>query len=833
VCAGLEGCSDVVLTGHEHGHDHYAKQRPAGLNSVTYLEGGVLQERGDKSISTFSVLSLDFVANQARFVRLELAEAGLYRTLPHAETQPLPRNPSKQKGTVLVPESTFRSFLDESESPTGISDGAAVRLREIFTYPDVRERPKSAGDKTWIRIRSEFVSSEVLTGPYCVISADAKGGKTWLAKQLCGDALLQNKTAVYFDCNELPNISSDDDARTLFRRVVEREYGAGAFERFEQDETVASFLALDNFHAVSAMRNQRAILLRVAESIFRCISLFVNIEFFLEEIHGAGNLTTCLGKYRQLQLCEFGFLKVEDLARRWLIARKQVADDNTVRRICDVIERVLRINAMPHHPWIVLVLLQEASSGHEIAAKNGSYGHLYQVLITTALAHSTVKIDIQSKYTYLSELALRMYCANKATLDLTDVKSFHVEHSRKYGVDFQYRDTIEDFVRLGLLRQTKSSISFRDKYAYWFFVAWHLGRHIHLPETLSIVQDLCRELHHEDSANIFIFLAHFTDNPVVIETILSSSRSLFAENVPAVLDVRSDLQSLNLLSAQEMQLSLPSTDPNENLRRQREAKDDVLANREPGHADGRKVLPKAPETPGDELSQFVRRLHAALKVIDILGQVLRNGVGAISADRKKILVEEVYLLIRRLQGKVLSDLPNDLPRWALALNEYFHEHNAEDSIAERVARISDHMVSVLTNIVYGLSRRVSHALAHEHLEPIFDAVLLNERSNATRILDLSTRLDLGNGVPVNKAGDLFDDLVGNTICRNAVKALVGNYLYLHRVDHADRQQMCARIGIAYDNSEFFDPSQKKHKKRIVSQLDSRKKKDRQRKRRGK
>jgi hypothetical protein len=335
-----------------------------------------------------------------------------------------------------------------------------------------------------------------------------------------------------------------------------------------------------------------------------------------------------------------------------------------------------------------------------------------------------------------------------------------------------------------------------------------LSENIHDDAHLKVVQRLCAELHHEDSANILVFLAHFSNHPMIIETILESARSLFSQYERAELDIKSDLQVLDLMGIEEMQLRLPTTDPEENHRRMLEHKDEHLATRDPSSTDGRSVVPTAPVTPDDEFQRVVTRLRAAVRAIDILGQVLRNGVGGITVQRKLEIVQEVYFLARRINGFALQDLPRDMPKWLVALNERFHEQHIGDTIAQRINRITSHIVGSLSFISYALARRVSHALAHEKLEGVFDDALLSDSSYPARMYDLSARLDLVNGVPVNKASALYRDLDGNIIARNAVRSLVGNYLYLHRIDHKTRQEVCQKLGIEYDR-ENFNPGQKK------------------------
>ena len=270
-------------------------------------------------------------------------------------------------------------------------------------------------------------------------------------------------------------------------------------------------------------------LIETVAAMYDNICVTADTDFFLEESRMAGPETVSIGSLRKMQICEFGFVKVEDLARRWITIKNPAdADDESVRRTCKTIERVLRINAMPHHPWVLIVLLQEATSKTELAAKNGSYGYLYQAVVTCALLKSKVDLDVRSKYVYLAELAFAMYEKNVATFDLQEVKRYHQFHFEKYGIQIDFVEMMKDLDAVGILRVSESRVSFRDKYSYWFFVSWYLSIHIHDDANLDVIERLCSELHHEDSANILVFLSHFSNHPAVIKTILATAKSLFA-----------------------------------------------------------------------------------------------------------------------------------------------------------------------------------------------------------------------------------------------------------------------------------------------------------------
>jgi hypothetical protein len=498
-----------------------------------------------------------------------------------------------------------------------------------------------------------------------------------------------------------------------------------------------------------------------------------------------------------------------------------------------MIERVLRINAMAHYPWVVIVLLQEATSDTELAAKNGSYGFLYQAIVTSALAKSKVQLDIKSKYTYLSELAFAMYSQRVGTFDQSQWTAFNKYHHDKFRIPIDYSGLSTDLQQVGILRGTAGQLSFRDKYSYWFFVSWYLSQHIYEPDVFNVVGRLCDELHHEDSKNILVFLSHFSDHPGVIDSILAKARGMLSTYAPAELDVKSDLAVLRLVNADELRLRLPATDPEQNRRKLLEMRDEQLANRDPKETDGREVSPAAPEPPMDEFHRLLAEIRAAMRAVDILGQILRNGVGGILFTRKREIVGEVYALARRLNGLCIHRLPEDIERWTSALNERFQEQYVADTIADRMQRITSHIVGSLSFLTYALARRVSHALAHEKLEEVFDDVLKSNQNFPSRMFDLSCRLDLISGIPVNRAGDLFDALDGNVVGRNVVRALVGNYLYLHRVDFREHQQVCKRLGIDYgEEKDKLNVEVKKlrHVASAGSNTNARKRKEKRQKR---
>ena len=380
----IEARSDLIVTGHEHSNDRFGKVK-SGISSVEYIEGGVLQERSDHSRSTFNIFELDFDADRFLLKRMSF-QGEVYVSLDSDDHEPIPENRAHQK-TACSPTTDFLNFLRSTDLPIATAKGELLTHEDIFTYPDLRERSDSDPDKQWLRVKGRLVSKELREGQNSLIASDAMGGKTSLLKQLCLDAISENCVAVFLACNESSKVDDPSAIMKWIKAIVENQYGKDFFDKIKQNRELRTFVAIDNLHHLKRNRNQAAMLVEAAVSVFDNICVTSDIDFFMEESRMAGPGTASIGALRKMQICEFGFVKIEDLARRWITIKNPAgADDESIRKICKTIETVLRINAMPHHPWVLIVLLQEATSKTELAAKNGSYGYLYQAVVTGSIS---------------------------------------------------------------------------------------------------------------------------------------------------------------------------------------------------------------------------------------------------------------------------------------------------------------------------------------------------------------------------------------------------------------------------------------------------------------
>jgi hypothetical protein len=285
--------------------------------------------------------------------------------------------------------------------------------------------------------------------------------------------------------------------------------------------------------------------------------------------------------------------------------------------------------------------------------RDGSYGKLFEAVITAILNGSRItKLSINDKYAYLGAFASKLYDDRRATLGEGEMRAWHRQYWDAIAVDMDYEPLKNDLLRLGMLEQNADgSIGFKYKYCYCFFVAHYLSRYIHEPNTQQKVKELCGRLYHPETGDIILFLAHLSENPLVLNEMRNTAASLFPEKPLA--DLEHDVEPLNSLGNSTPELILPDSTPEQNRRELLERKDDRTDERKSSVAHGATIT-TPPEPTTDEFVETGRLIHASFKTIQILGQALRNSAGLMPVHQKREILHELFQLSRRLLGHYYS-----------------------------------------------------------------------------------------------------------------------------------------------------------------------------------
>ncbi len=172
------------------------------------------------------------------------------------------------------------------------------------------------------------------------------------------------------------------------------------------------------------------------------------------------------------------------------------------------------------------------------------------------------------------------------------------------------------------------------------------------------VKEMAESVYYEEYANILVFYLYLTKDSAVIQVLLENARRIYADVPPCDLDRH--VASVNrLYISPPKAITLPDRDVAVNREEYRMQMDD-LERDVPRTGQGEKLVYE------DNLSDIVK-FNIAMKILHILGQVVRNFPGSLKREVKTEIASECYLLGLRLLSVVLTCLEVHQD----ALREYF------------------------------------------------------------------------------------------------------------------------------------------------------------------
>jgi hypothetical protein len=495
-----------------------------------------------------------------------------------------------------------------------------------------------------------------------------------------------------------------------------------------------------------------------------------------------------LFEYTQIELMEYGHVLRSAIVDKWYdVNREYIANpDELAKKVAHaerLIDEILGRSYLPSYPIFILTILQGLDTSEPIGNSAGSYGYLYAVLITKRLAEGDKELSLDKKLAYLVELAFHMFKSGRRELSMPEFELFHQRHCTQY-VPIDRRLIVKELELAGVLDLFHDHYRFKYDYFYYYFVAQYFARHIEEEAVRNHIAKLCEELQKEDSANIWMFLTHQSRSSFVLDTILNHATKFFASIAPPKFD--EDVQFLMKLYNKVPELVYVSKSPEE-LRQERRKLLDQQPEDFPDQAE------EAEET--NDALRTIAKLKAALRTLEVMGQIVKNYAGSMKNDPKYQLVKQCYELGLRVVG-VIFDL------WQKSGDDFVQEIfdvvlQKEENIQTKkdLEEIMKQFIFYFCETVsFGIIKRISHAVGTKDLNDVYEKVLSENPTNAFRLVDLSVKLD-SVGFPTGDIYDLNDKFKDNVFCSRLLSRLVIHHFYLFNTSDQVKQKVCDKLGI--------------------------------------
>src|SRR5262249_26768015 len=150
----------------------------------------------------------------------------------------------------------------------------------------------------------------------------------------------------------------------------------------------------------------------------------------------------------------------------------------------------------------ILTLIQAQNSTTRADTRAGTYGSLYEVLITQALATKSKVGNLDMRKTYLSELAFWMFSRELNRITDEQWVDFHSEYIVKYKIRPSRVELRNELEGSGFIDHIDQRYGFAHSASYFYFVARYLRDNITKPIIRELISDLCSKLNKQEHASI-------------------------------------------------------------------------------------------------------------------------------------------------------------------------------------------------------------------------------------------------------------------------------------------------------------------------------------------
>src|ERR1019366_7013016 len=117
-------------------------------------------------------------------------------------------------------------------------------------------------------------------------------------------------------------------------------------------------------------------------------------------------------------------------------------------------------------------ILQAIEVSRNVNTAAGSYGELYEALITERLLSVSAKAtDLGTRYTLIARIAYYIYKRDASTFTRDDINFVCDRYLSEYQIRIDPSRLIDDLVRADIFEVSGSGYEFKYPYYYHFFVA--------------------------------------------------------------------------------------------------------------------------------------------------------------------------------------------------------------------------------------------------------------------------------------------------------------------------------------------------------------------------
>jgi hypothetical protein len=662
-----------------------------------------------------------------------------------------------------------QSYVDEILTIEFIKQGTSkISLMDIFIHPNIWHN-KDAFTQEIIKLDD---LNNLQKNNKVIIKGRDFCGKTSLIRWLFIKYKELGYNPLLIDGN---TIHQTKDFKETIRKAFDFEYSGSFVDWFKTNNKI---VLIDNYqHNIS-----NGIVEYLSEN-----TLFLAICITEEEYLVYYKDDPDYSEFSVLSIGQLPLAKQEDLVIKWMElgltnGEKEKIDDLMVDKLLLKINNVITVNRIvPRYPFYILSILQslEVFMPHDLAIT--AFGHCYQSLVVAQIIKKGIKPEhIDTCFNYFRELSFDMY-KRKGDYIYSDYEEFKKEYISKFYITDSVIKRLEN-ADYPIINIKDNKVKFTLDYIYYFFIGMALAK----GTEQIMLNDIIDNIHIRKNALIIIFTVHHTENKELLDTILLHCLCSFDKIKPAELNT-SETQFMNELVLELPNDIISNADVKENRKK---LYDEIDKNSEIKKED-------------DSIEDYKAiDLNKGLRIIEVLGQILKNRGGSFPKDVVRNTLEyTIDLGLRILNLFIISVKSDDFKK---LLRKMLDEKENEGNSNRRYQMDSGKKFEFLEKTIklfgyistVGMLNLITSSINSEKLsEPM---IILQEEKNtpAYDIISFIFKLNQG-GIDVREVKSLIAeyDKSKNYWAKKTLSHYIQGYMNTHRLVFSDRQKVYKLLGL--------------------------------------
>jgi len=800
----VDNLSDIVLTGHEHTMSISKKQNILKDTQTEHIEGGTLQNSYDPTESEFNLILIDVEHKKHNLLTYTWIE-NLYQKTEIEDID----LPSSIKSSFQ-----FQAKYKEKITSLGLNVEHPrqddVILENLFIFPrlEIIDIKDKENEDVFLQKSSEEFTKIVDLGLNIFYGAD-NSGKTALANTLQISYKQKGLVPIILSGG---NFTKYDFKKNKISDAISKAFKSQylihsrELDLFNQLDNKNKIIIIDDFQNIKLNSEFKAIFIKnLIELNYKQIMVFSS-DCLRYEATSEGDLAKSFYIFKHYQIKSFGHKLRDELITKWIkLGQESEIEDievANIRRIkADAIAQTIGLNMVPSSPVYILTLLQ-AMEIHDTSLDKSSYGHYYYFLIMQYLNSNRDKIweskDINTIFSYTSNLAFKMFTEKEYSFTKNELLEFDVEYKKE--VDFEpVFNILNTIINSGILSEYDGNYKFSQKYIYYYFVGYFFSQNTDNENITKIIEEMIKRLHRSEFGNILMFILHLSQKNNIIKMLNDEAKKAFSKFEE--FEFRKDeLEKLNNSVKKDTTLKLKKKTIDE-------ARDEELEIKE--EEDKYKQVVEVEENNIFDIEEdidnldFFKQMNSAFKLIEILGEVVKNYSGTLKGNIKNELITNTYGIGLRSLKVVIGA---------------FEEHH--EMLVENIGTIikkknnvtKDKIDSTIHSFVFSLAstmatdtiKKISTAVGSQDLKKTYRRISDESSGNlAYSLIQYAIDLDFPKGLNIKNITELHAKLSGdgNVLTDSSLKALVLNHLDMYEVSYKEKTSICAKIDINVDSSK--------------------------------